>query len=76
VLASCYPSSLTTAAIHQLRSVAFPAISTGAYGYPVALAVVTARECAASFRDPAEAIFCCLSRADLRIYESLLQRED
>jgi len=80
VLASCYRTSLTIAAIHQLRSVAFPAISTGAYGYPVelaaAVAVATARECAASFRDPAEVIFCCFSRADLRIYESLLQRED
>jgi len=33
-LAACYRNSLSLAASHQLRSVAFPAISTGAYGYP------------------------------------------
>jgi len=37
-LAACYRNSLALAAAHQLRSVAFPAISTGAYGYPRELA--------------------------------------
>ena len=34
-LASCYESSLNLATDHQLRTVAFPAISCGVYGYPV-----------------------------------------
>lgn len=38
-LARCYRSSLALAAAHRLRSIAFPAISTGVYGFP--------RECAA-----------------------------
>jgi len=35
-LASCYESSLRLAAAHHLRTVAFPAISCGVYGYPIA----------------------------------------
>lgn len=38
LLANAYRNSLMVAAAHQLRSVAFPAISTGVYGYPKDLA--------------------------------------
>jgi O-acetyl-ADP-ribose deacetylase (regulator of RNase III) len=34
LLAACYENSIALAAEHQLSSIAFPAISTGAYGYP------------------------------------------
>ena len=43
-LAACYRNSLALAAEHGLRSIAFPAISTGAYGYPPELAAPVVSE--------------------------------
>lgn len=49
LLASCYRSSMALAAEHGLKSVAFPQISTGAYGFPLEracrISVATIREC-------------------------------
>jgi O-acetyl-ADP-ribose deacetylase len=42
MLASCYRASLSLAAAHDLRSIAFPAISTGIYGFPRAEACAIA----------------------------------
>ncbi|HEX9069476.1 MAG TPA: O-acetyl-ADP-ribose deacetylase [Ktedonobacterales bacterium] len=54
VLASCYRACLALAAEHHLATVAFPAISTGIYGFPAALAArIAAREVAQGLaRDP------------------------
>lgn len=44
LLASCYRSALQLACAHELRSIAFPAISCGVYGYPIAQAVTVVRQ--------------------------------
>jgi O-acetyl-ADP-ribose deacetylase (regulator of RNase III) len=44
MLAACYRNSLALAAEHGLRSIAFPAISTGAYGYPAERAAAVVSE--------------------------------
>lgn len=76
LLASCYRRSMELAAERGVRSVAFPSISTGIYGYPVALA---AKVAIASVREHVlepsaidEVIFCCFSPEDLAVYERVL----
>jgi O-acetyl-ADP-ribose deacetylase (regulator of RNase III) len=78
LLASCYRRSLEIAHENNLRSIAFPSISTGVYGYPVeaaaAIAVGTVREFVDG--EPSsldEVIFCCFSDRDLKIYCGLLK---
>lgn len=49
LLSSCYQNSLALAAAHNLSSIAFPAISTGVYGYPREEAAVVASEAIKNF---------------------------
>jgi O-acetyl-ADP-ribose deacetylase (regulator of RNase III) len=75
LLASCYRRSLDLAHQHGLRSIAFPAISNGIYGYPktqaARIAVTTTREHAAG-RDMERIVFCCFDEESLEIYRELL----
>ena len=72
LLASCYRRSLELAQEHGCKTVAFPAISCGAYGYPVdqaaRIAVATVRE----FPGGQAVYLCCFGDAILRAYQSAL----
>ncbi len=75
-LASCYRAAMRLAREQGLRSIAFPAISTGAYGFPVERAArIAVREVKAAIEGggPVErAVFCCFSAADRDVYERAL----
>ena len=72
LLASAYRAALRLADDHGLRSVAFPAISTGIYGYPLpaatAVAVDSVRREVATSRTIQQVIFACFSPDVLAAY--------
>jgi len=71
-LASCYRRSLEEAAKLSLKEIAFPAISTGVYGYPkekaAAIAFAAVRETLASSELPETVYFVFYSPGDARIF--------
>lgn len=76
LLRGCYVNSLRLAARHGVRSIAFPSISTGAYGYPLqqaaAIAVATVQNELRSDSSVELVRFMCFSAADLAVYRRLL----
>ncbi|SDI68489.1 O-acetyl-ADP-ribose deacetylase [Variovorax sp. OV700] len=76
LLASCYRKSMELAAQCGARTVAFPSISTGIYGYPIELAapiaVATVRSALTEGASVEEVTFCCFSDADLAVYQVVL----
>jgi O-acetyl-ADP-ribose deacetylase len=73
LLASCYVNSLELAMSKSLKEIAFPAISTGVYGYPfeaaarIALGAMIKQE--SNFT---RIIACCFSSTDAAIYQKIL----
>ncbi|MCH9049925.1 MAG: O-acetyl-ADP-ribose deacetylase [Proteobacteria bacterium] len=76
LLADCYRNSLELARQHQIRSIAFPSISTGAYRFPFELAAKIAIETVVDFLETDEEIrkivFCCFAEDAARTYRSIL----
>jgi O-acetyl-ADP-ribose deacetylase (regulator of RNase III) len=76
LLAACYRRSLELAVEHEIGSIAFPSISTGAFAFPLKLAAPIALAAVQSFdfsqSELREVIFCCYSREDYGIYRKLL----
>lgn len=78
LLASCYRACLIVASELGAATLAFPGISTGVYGFPVAraapIAVDTVRATVTGDSSIASVTFCCFSNEDLALYRELLQR--
>jgi O-acetyl-ADP-ribose deacetylase (regulator of RNase III) len=73
LLRACYASSFTLAFENGVRTIAFPGISTGVYGYPKEQAAVIALEAMRSHEDDFERVIaCCFGEADAALYRRLL----
>jgi O-acetyl-ADP-ribose deacetylase (regulator of RNase III) len=77
LLRSCYRRSLEVALENGVRTIAFPCISTGVYGYPKQLAaqvaVAAVREFLEAHPSAIDVTFCCFSRDEYEIYKALLR---
>jgi O-acetyl-ADP-ribose deacetylase (regulator of RNase III) len=76
LLAACYRNSLALARAHGLASIAFPAISTGAYGFPPGRAAMIAVRTVLADLDPGHSlnrvIFCCFGAESRGHHEAAL----
>jgi len=76
LLRGCYVNALRLAAQHGVRSIAFPSISTGAYGYPMEQAARTAVETVRGELAQTTTVelvrFVCFSAEDLQVYQEIL----
>jgi len=77
LLASCYRRSLELARQHELKSVAFPAISTGVYGFPPDRAAAVAVQAVGDFLIynalPEEVQFCCFGKESAALHRQALE---
>ncbi len=79
LLASCYSESLKLAVANGVRSIAFPAISCGIYGYPIPAAARIAVRTVADFLAMDESIeqvtFACFGQDVVNAYQAALQEQ-
>lgn len=80
LLAACYRRSVEVAADHRLETIAFPAISTGIFGYPperaAEIAIATVHETLAGRDLPRRVILCCFGDDSAAIHRSALGRAE
>ncbi len=73
LLAACYRNSLELALAHECRTIAFPSVSTGVFGYPIEQACRVALDTVRVFLERHAAIkevrLICFSARDLKVYE-------
>lgn len=78
LLASCYRRAMELCGKHKLTSVAFPAISTGIYGFPAdraaEIAVRTTVEMLPAAPSVGRVVFCCFSESSAKLYAEALAR--
>ncbi len=76
LLASCYRASMALAVEHGARSIVFPAISTGVYGFPqdraATIAVRTVADALTGIADMDRVIFCCFGAQSLELHRRAL----
>lgn len=79
LLSDCYRSSLQTAAAYECKSIAYPAISTGVFGYPLEAATIIAVntvieqvQADPKSYDDMEVIFVCFDEANFLVYDRVL----
>jgi O-acetyl-ADP-ribose deacetylase (regulator of RNase III) len=76
LLGACYTESMRLAKQNGIETIAFPAISTGVFGYPIEAATVVAVRSVAAFlvayEAPRVVTFCCFSQRDAEVYERVL----
>lgn len=78
LLASCYRRCFEVAAKHDIHTIAFPSISTGAYHYPIEQASIIAlqeiKKALKTYPQLEKVIICCFSWEDLGVYQEGLEK--
>ncbi len=76
LLRACYVQACALCREHDLHTVAFPAISTGAYRFPLReatqIAIEAVQEALQAHRVPHRVTFCCFADADVNLYRDVL----
>jgi O-acetyl-ADP-ribose deacetylase len=76
LLESCYANAMNIAQKNGIKTIAFPSISTGIYGYPIefasSIAVKAIKQAIEKYCEFEKVVFCCFSESDLNAYENAL----